>query len=229
LGWRGLPISHAKTKDILRLQEYPEYIDSPSDTQSSILEIGEKNMKSKKYFIGLLALLISTSLACGLIDTAVNKATGGDNMQTVASLWSDVPQMDGLEASQIDMPPFVKLAVRLIIGNMGRLNPEGQDQTTGMIDWIVFTSDKTPEDVQNYYTNDLMTSNGWDSSESAPCVSGSTQGAAQVGVICAFTKTQDGKNVQLAILTAEDEKTKKNNIFFLRLEESATPVPAPTQ
>jgi hypothetical protein len=185
-------------------------------------------MKSKKYFIGLFTLFILTSLACGMLDTVVNKATGGENMQTVASLWSDVPKMDGLEASQIDMPPFVKLAMRLVIGNMGRLNPQGQDQTTGMIDWIVFTTDKTPEDVQNFYTNDLMTANGWDKSDS-PCVSGSTQGAAQVGVICAFTKTQDGKNIQLAILTAQDDKTKKNNVFFLRLEETATPVPAPTQ
>ncbi len=186
-------------------------------------------MKSKKYLIGLFVLLILTSLACGMLDTVVNKATGGDNLQTVTSLWSDVPQMDGLEPSQIDMPPFVKLAVRLVIGNMGKLNPEGQDQTTGTINWIVFTSSKTPEDVQNYYTNDLMKSNGWDSSEGSPCVSGSTQGAAQVGVICAFTKTQDGKNVQLAILTAEDEQSKKNNVFFLRLEENATPVPAPTK
>jgi hypothetical protein len=188
-------------------------------------------MKSKKYLVGLFTLFILTSLACGLVDFAVNKATGGDNMQTVASLWSDVPKMDGLEASQMDMPPLVKVAVRLIIGNMGRLNPQGQDQTTGMIDWIVFTSDKTPEDVQNFYTSDLMTMapNSWDASENPPCVSGSTQGAAQVGVICAFTKTQDGKNVQLAILTAEDEKTKKNNVFFLRLEENATAVPAPTQ
>jgi hypothetical protein len=186
-------------------------------------------MKQKKYFIGLFALFISTSLACGLIDTAVNKATGGDNMQTVTDLWSDVPKMDGMDPSQMDMPPFVKLAVRLVIGNMGRLNPEGQDQTTGMIDWIAFTSDKTPEDIQSFYTKDLMTTNGWDSNESSPCVSGSTQGAAQVGVICAFTKTQDGKNVQLAILTAKDEQAKKNNIFFLRLEESATPVPSPAQ
>ena len=187
-------------------------------------------MKSRKYFVGLFAIFMLTSLACGMIDSVVNKATGGDaNMQTVSTLWSDVPQMDGLTASQIDMPPIVKLAVRLVIGNLGRLNPKGQDQTTGAIDWIVFTTDKTPEDVQNYYTNDLMTTNGWDSNESAPCVSGSEQGTSQLGVVCTFTKTQDGKSVQLAILTAVDEQTKKNNVFFLRLEETGTPVPAPTQ
>jgi hypothetical protein len=184
-------------------------------------------MKSKTPFVGLFAVLMLTSLACGMLDSAINKATGGDeNMQTVSSLWSDVPAMDGLNASQMDMPPVVKLAMKLILGNLGRLNPDGQDQTTGRIDWIVFTTDKTPEDVQNFYTNDLMTANGWDASESAPCTSGSEQGAAQLGAVCVFTKSQDGKSVQLAILTAQDETTKQNNVFFLRLEENGTPVPA---
>jgi hypothetical protein len=185
-------------------------------------------MKSKKYFVGLFALFMLTSLACGLLDTVVNKATGGDgNLQTVPSLWSDVPPMDGLNPSQMDMPPFVKLAVQLVIGNLGRLDP--QDQATGKIDWIVFTTDKTPEDVQNFYTDELMTANGWDASENSPCTSGSEQGVSQLGVICLFVKEQEGKNVQLAVLTSQDEQTKKNNVFFLRIEESATPVPAPTQ
>jgi len=183
-------------------------------------------MKQKKYLIGLFAFFMLTTLACGILDSAINKATGGGNMQTVSSLWSDVPPMDGLNASQMDMPPFVKLAMQLILGNLGKLNPDGQDQTTGTIDWIVFTTDKTPQDVQNFYTNELMTANGWDASENPPCTSGSEQGASQLGAVCVFAKTQDGKNTQLAILTAQDETTKQNNVFFLRLEENATPVPA---
>jgi hypothetical protein len=188
-------------------------------------------MRANKYLVGFLSLLIVTSLACGMTDTMVNKATGGnENFQTVSSLWSDVPAMDGLTLSQLDnIPPLVKVALRLVIGNMGRLNSQEQDQSTGMIDWIVFTTDKTPQDVQNFYTNDLMTTNGWDSNTDSPCISGSAQGAAQVGVVCVFAKTQDAKNTQLAILTVEDEKTKQTNVFYLRLEETATPVPAPTQ
>jgi hypothetical protein len=178
----------------------------------------------------LLTLFVLTSMACGTLDTVINKAAGsGDsNMQTVTSLWTDVLQMDGLNASQMDMPPFVKLAVRLIIGNLGRLNLQGQDQTTGTINWIVFTKDKTPDDVQNFYTNELMTSKGLDATQGSPCTSGSSQGAAPVGAVCLFSKTQDGKGIQLAILTAQDGTTKKNSVFFLRLEENATPVPAAT-
>jgi hypothetical protein len=188
-------------------------------------------MRVNKSLVGLLTLLILASMACGLTDTVINQATGGNNnFQTVSSLWSDVPPMDGLTPSQMDnMPAFVKLAMRLILGNLGRLNPQGQDQSTGMIDWIAFTTDKSPQDVQNFYTNDLMTTSGWDSNADAPCISGSQQGAAQVGVICVFAKTQNSSSVQLAILTAQDEKTKQTTVFYLRLEETATPVPAPTQ
>ena len=54
-------------------------------------------MRVNKYGFGLITFLILASIACGMIDTVVNKATGGsDNFQTVSSLWSDVPQMDGL-------------------------------------------------------------------------------------------------------------------------------------
>lgn len=184
-------------------------------------------MRVNKYLTGLLALLMFASIACGMTDNLINKTVGGaDNMQTVPSLWSDVPPMDGLTASQLDsMPPFVKLAMRLILGNLGRLNPEGQDQSTGKIDWIVFTTDKSPQDVQNFYTNDLMTANGWDSSAESPCVSGSEQGAPELGAVCVFQTTADGRNVQLAILTAQDEQTKNTNVFYLRLEEAATAVP----
>ena len=186
-------------------------------------------MRVNKSLVGLLTLLILASMACGLTDV-ISQATGGnDNFQTVSSLWSDVPPMDGLTPSQMgDMPAFVKLAMRLILGNLGRLNPQGQDQSTGMIDWIVFTTDKSPQDVQNFYTKDLMTTNGWDSNADTPCLSGSQQGAAQVGVICVFTKNQNGNNVQLAIITAQDEQTKQTNVFYLRLEETGTPVPAAT-
>ena len=186
-------------------------------------------MRVNKYLIGMLTVLILASLACGITDTLISKATGGnDNYQTVTTLWSDVPQMDGLTPSTLDMPPFVKLAVRFVLGNLGRLNGQGQDQTTGNINWIAFTTAKTPQDVQNFYTNDLMVSNGWDSSTDSPCLSGSQQGTSQVGVMCAFTKTQNGNSVQLGIITVQDDKTKQTTVFYLRLEEAATPVPAAT-
>jgi len=184
-------------------------------------------MRRSKPLAGLLALFMLASLACGTTDNLINQAVGDDaNLVSVPSLWPDVPPMDGLTLSELEaMPPFVKLAMRLVLGNLGRLNPEGTDQGTGKIDWIAYTTDKTPQDVEAFYTNDLMTPNGWDSNPT-PCISGSDQGGPRVGAVCIFQKIVEGQTVQLAIMTAEDEQTKKTNVFYLRLESEGTPIPA---
>ncbi len=186
-------------------------------------------MRIKKSLAGLLAFVMFASLACGMTDNLINKAVGDNtNTQSVPSLWSDVPQMDGLTLSELEaMPPFVKLAMRLVLGNLGRLNPPGTDQGTGKIDWIVFTTDKTPQDVEAFYTNDLMTANAWDTNPT-PCISGSDQGAPQVGAVCIYQKIVEGQTVQLAIITSEDDQTKKTNVFYLRLESEGTPIPSTT-
>jgi uncharacterized protein YceK len=173
-------------------------------------------------FVIVLAALAWASVGCG----AINTLTGGDqNMKTVSQLWSDVPRMDGLTPSQMDMPLPVKLLLRTVLGNLGRLNPQGEDQTTGNIDWIAFTSAKTPDDVRNFYTPDRMAASGWERTEKSTCVSGSEQGMAQIGVFCVFQKQQGGTQAQLVIIAAPGENTKQTNVFFLRLEEAATPVP----
>jgi hypothetical protein len=174
-----------------------------------------------------------------MTDTIVNKAVGGDsNLKVISTLWSDVPPMDGLKASQMDMPLPVKLIMRTVMGNLGKLNGQGQDQSTGSVDWIVFTTDKTPQDVQNFYTNERMTANGWDASSDSTCFSGSAPAdtgtsvagtsVAGTAAICVFQKQKDGKQVQLAIIaTHDDQNNQQTNIFFLRLEETPTPVPTP--
>ena len=164
-----------------------------------------------------LALLV---VGCGVL----NPLTGGDQgMRTVSQLWSDVPQMDGLTPSQMDMPLPIKLMARTIIGNLGRLNKEGQDRTTGTIDWLVFTSSKPVSDVADFYTSDRMASSGWDRTKESPCISGGVQGIPQVGLLCAFAKQQGGTQTQLAIIVTQDDKSKETNIFFLRLEVTGTP------
>jgi hypothetical protein len=175
--------------------------------------------------IGLLTLVVLASMACGLLNNAVNQAVGGgENYQTVSSLWSDVPPMDGLQPSQMDLPLPIKLLMRTVLGNLGRLNPQGQDQTTGNIDWIVFTTAKSPMDVQNFYTNARMVAKGWDDAgQDSTCVSGSDSSSAQVGVVCVFQKQKE--NLQLAIIITEDTAAKQTDVFFLRLQANPTPIP----
>jgi hypothetical protein len=198
-----------------------------SNPQSAptLFNLEDKIVNAKKFFVGILTLFVLTSLACGMLNSAVNKAVGGDNnLLIVSNLWSDVPKMDGLQPSQMDMPLPVKLLMQTILGNLGSLNPQGQDQTTGAIGWIVFTSDKSPDDVQAFYTNQRMMDSGWDDAgQESTCVSGSENGYPQVGVFCVFAK--QAENTQLAIIATQDDQTKQTNVFFLRLEENATAVP----
>ena len=174
----------------------------------------------------VLLLALPILLACGLTNTVGNAVTGGDQYKPAAELWSDVPKIDGLTPGQMeDLPLPVKLLMRTIIGNMGKLNPAGTDQTTGSIDWISFNSSGTPEDIKNFYTPERMSAAGWDQTDNSTCLSGSEQGMPQVGAFCVFGKEQNGLQTMLAIFATQDESTKQTSAFFLRLETAATPTP----
>jgi hypothetical protein len=170
------------------------------------------------------SLLITVAITSAACSAVLNQVIGGSsNTKPVTELWNDVPRMDGMAPSQVDLPPFVKLIMQTVIGNLGRFNP--QDTTTGNIDWIAFTTSKTPTDVQTYYSGTTMSGAGWETGKDNQCLSGSQQGFAQVGVICGFTKYQGGKQIALGIIAVPDDQTKQTNVFFLRLEVAATPVP----
>lgn len=181
---------------------------------------------NRKLLVTTFAVPLLAILACNPLGSVVDKVTGGDgNMRTVSQLWSDVPRMDGMTPSDMDMPLPIKLVMRTVIGNLGLLNKEGEDRTTGNIDWIVFTSAKTPTDVQNFYTNQRMKASGWEVSKESTCVSGSEQGMAQVGVLCGFVKQSGNQETGLLIIAAPDDQTKETDVFFLRLEVAGTPTP----
>ncbi len=177
--------------------------------------------------LSVLILTLPAMLACGLMNTVTNTVTGGGNYQPAASMWGDVPQMDGLTPNQLaDLPAGVKLIMRLVLGNLGRLNASGQDQSTGNIDWLAFNSTGTPDDVMNYYTTDRMTAAGWDQTDSAGCQNSSSGGTDQGSVFCVFGKQSNGLQTYLAIIATQDANTKQTSVFFLRLEGAAvTPTP----
>ena len=181
----------------------------------------------KRVGVGVIVFLaLPVMLACGALNSVTDNVTGGDSYKPAAQLWSDVPRMDGLTASELeDLPLPIKLLMRTVIGNLGRLNPEGEDQTTGSIDWISFNSTGTTEDIRNFYTPELMAANGWDQTESSSCLTGSEQGIPQVGAFCVFGKEQNGIQSMLAIFATQDESTQQTSVFFLRLETAATPMP----
>lgn len=172
---------------------------------------------------GMLLLVAAAMLACGALNTVTDTVTGGDTFKPAAQLWSDVPPMGGLTPSELeDLPLPVKLLMRTIIGNLGRFNAEGEDQTTGNIDWISYNSAGTPADVSAFYTPELMAANGWQTDSGTVCASGSATGLAESGVFCSFTKTEGGTEKLLAIIATQEDATKPTGVFFLRLEVPAT-------
>jgi len=176
--------------------------------------------------IGLLLvaiLLVPAILACGLTNTVTDSITGGDTFKPAAQLWSDVPPMPGLTPSELeDVPLPIKLLMRTILGNLGRLNPEGTDQTTGNIDWISYNYNGAPADLSGFYTAELMSANGWEADSTSACGSGSATGVAQSGTFCAFQKTEGGIQKMLAIIATQEDASKPTGVFFLRLEAPAT-------
>jgi hypothetical protein len=166
-----------------------------------------------------LVLALPAMLACGLTNTVSDAVTGGDQFNPAADLWSDVPRMDGLSPSEIDdLPLPVKLLMRTILGNLGRFNQEGEDQTTGNIDWIAFELNGTPDDIRNFYTPELMAANGWEVESGEACAGASASGLQGTGTFCSFTKKEGGMQKLVGIIATQEEAGKPTTVFYLRLE-----------
>src|SRR5438445_9384002 len=93
----------------------------------------------------LSGVLLLSVMSCGLVDKFT---TGGQQMTKVDELWSDVPRMDGLSHSDLELPLTIKILMRTALNNLWRLNKEGEDKTPVSGDWIVFSSGGPPSDVQ---------------------------------------------------------------------------------
>lgn len=170
---------------------------------------------------GILAV-IALSLCVIACSTVVDRIAGTQDMKRVNELWSDVPKMEGMNASELEMPVATKLILRTILGNLGRLNKEGEPQQTGDIDWMAFTTGKTPDDVQAFYTNEKMSGFGnWETGKESTCISGKDKGVP--GVFCVFQKKMNGRQAGLVIVVSEDEKTKQTDLYFVRIESDEPP------
>lgn len=172
-----------------------------------------KNLTSGILFVVLLFAVMS----CGLIDRFT---TRGGSMNRASDLWGDVPRMDGMSPSDLELPLTIKILMRTALNNLWRFSKEGEDKTPVNGDWIVFTSVGTPADVQSFYTNSRMTSFGnWEASKKSTCLDGKGNGID--GVMCVFNKLTDNKEIMLAIIAIKDDESKQTNVFYLRLEKDA--------
>ena len=94
--------------------------------------------------------------------------------------------------------------------------------------WASIYSGRRPavHEVQDFYTKERMKSAGWVASEQG-CVS-DTEDQQSQGAVCLFNRQDGTKKEGLAIVLAQDEKSKQTDIFYARVDltdSDASPSP----
>ena len=152
-----------------------------------------------------LILVLAVAISCRFVETL----TGDPKAGTVSSLWPDVPPLAGATKADLEIPLGARLAIRAMM--------------QGKINFIAFTTDQSAQDVQAFYSNERMKAAGWTPSDKG-CV-GDTEDKDSQGAVCLFKRKDGNKEVGLAIVLAQDEKTKKTEIFYVRID---LPEPSPS-
>lgn len=166
----------------------------------------------KTRFVVVLSIaMLTVAMGCGLVDSLVGNVTGTSNAGTVTDLWPDVPRMDGLTKTNIGLPLPAQLAIKAM--------------TQGDFQFIIYTTNGSPQDVVNFYTADRMTSAGWNAQDTGGC-NASTDSSSGAGGICAFQQDSGGKQNVLLIITAQDSSSKQTQVIYARIYNPATPTPA---
>src|SRR5918912_3751276 len=91
----------------------------------------------------VIGLLLTVCVSCRMIDTL----TGGEKAGTVEALWSDVPPLEGAKKSDLAIPLGARLALRAMM--------------QGKVNFIAFSSTKSAQEIEDYYSNARMKSAGW--------------------------------------------------------------------
>lgn len=146
-----------------------------------------------------LTLILGVALSCKLGE----RLAGDKNAGTVSALWPDVPPFAGATKADLEIP----LGARLFIRGMMR----------GKVNFISFRTNKTAQEVKDFYSKDRMKTAGWTADEKG-CVGDTEDTQNNHGAICLFQRKDAGKDEGLAIIVAQDEKLPETNIFYARID-----------
>lgn len=161
---------------------------------------------TKSAAIFALFLLLSVVVSCRMVESL----SGGEKGGTVSALWPDVPPFAGATKADLQIP----LGPRLIL----------RAATRGKINFIAFTTSKSTQEVKDFYSADRMKAVGWMPHDKG-CI-GDTEDQKNQGAICLFQRKDGEKQEVLAIISAENEKSKQTDIFYARIDTTqATPSP----
>jgi hypothetical protein len=145
-----------------------------------------------------LALIFGVAVSCRLSE----RLAGDKNAGTVSQLWPDVPPLEGATKADLEIP----LGVRLMIRTMAQ----------GKVNFISFRTNKTAQEVKDFYSNDRMKAAGWLANDKG--CTGDTEDTKNHGAMCLFSRKDQGKEEALAIIVAQDEKLPETNIFYARID-----------
>ena len=150
-----------------------------------------------------LALILGVAISCRLSE----RLGGGDKtVGTVNELWPDVPAFQGATKVEGEIP----LAMRILMRTMMK----------GKVAFIVYRTDKSAQEVQDFYSGDRMKAAGW-----APNDQGCTSNPDDKmnnGIFCFFSRKDTGKEEALSIIITHDEKHPSTNIFYGRVDTTQT-------
>jgi hypothetical protein len=149
-----------------------------------------------------LALIFGVAISCKLSE----RLAGDKNAGTVSQLWPDVPPLAGATKADLEIP----LGVRLMIRTMAQ----------GKVNFISFHTDKTAQEVKDFYSKDRMKAAGWMANDKG--CTGDTEDTKNHGAMCLFSRKDQGKEEILAIIVAQDEKLPETNIFYARIDATQT-------
>ena len=172
------------------------------------MDTNSRTLTQKSTAILALLLLFGVVVSCRMVESL----TGGEKAGTVNSLWPDVPPFAGATKADLAIPLGVRLMLRAAM--------------QGKINFIAFTTPRSAQDVKDFYSVDLMKSAGWTPNQKG-CF-GDTEDQKNEGAVCLFERQDGGKKEGLAIIVAEDKKTKQTDIFYARIDLTE-PSPSPTK
>jgi hypothetical protein len=144
-----------------------------------------------------LVLMLGVAISCKL-----SERLGSDKNTVVNSLWPDVPPFAGATKTDLQLP----WAARLIIGATSR----------GKLNFIAFRTDKTMQEVKDFYSKDRMKAAGWTVDEKGWM--GDAESKKNDSTVCLFSRRDGGKEEGLAIALVQDEKLPETNIFYARID-----------
>jgi hypothetical protein len=170
----------------------------------TVLEAFMVNILKKMALSATLAIVVLMTASCG----GFLGGSGG----TATALWSDVPPMEGATLNRdLQLPVVARVAL--------------QAASQGNFEFVAYVTDKSPQDVANFYTNERMSAQGW-TAENGGCTSLSgDSGTTAGGGFCLFSRKDDNRDTALFIFAARDEQQAQTQLFYVRASAATTPSP----